>query len=73
MAGTNQADAANEVLHQRRTMPKCPLKLAVGGVMFAAVIGYLTLYTKKKPEASAVDVAKVTAGIAGPENTHPRK
>lgn len=74
MAGTDQAaNAAKDVLHQRGTLPKCPMKLAIGGVAAAAVLGFLTLFSKKKPEATAVDVAKVTVGIAGPENTHPRK
>lgn len=74
MAGTDQAaSAAKEVLHQRRTLPKCPMRLAVGGVAVAAVLGYLTLFSKKKPEASAADVAKVITGVASTENTRPRK
>ncbi|KAK4757599.1 hypothetical protein SAY87_018900 [Trapa incisa] len=60
MAGTDQAaSAAKDVLHQRGSLPKCPMKLAIGGVAAAAFIGYLTLFSKKKPEASAIDVAKV--------------
>ncbi|GKG32096.1 hypothetical protein Tco_0427046, partial [Tanacetum coccineum] len=38
----------------------------------AAGIGYGVLYTSKKPEASALDVAKVTAGVADASNLHPR-
>jgi hypothetical protein len=48
------------------------LKTAIGGVAVVAAIGYFVLYTKKKPEASALDVAKVTVGVANPANTHPR-
>ncbi|KAJ1381459.1 hypothetical protein SESBI_45113 [Sesbania bispinosa] len=39
----------------------------------AGVVGYSVLYTKKKPEASAVDVAKVSVGVAQPQDTRPRK
>uniref|UniRef100_A0A803MI75 Uncharacterized protein n=1 Tax=Chenopodium quinoa TaxID=63459 RepID=A0A803MI75_CHEQI len=64
--------APGEALHQRRNLPFCPLRLAIGGVAVAGIIGYSVLYSKKKPEASAVDVAKVTSGVATPDNTHPR-
>lgn len=67
------ADPAKNVLHQRSKVQICPMKLAIGGVAVAVVLGYFTLYTKKKPEASAVDVGKVAIGIANPDNTHPRK
>ncbi|KAI4377285.1 hypothetical protein MLD38_014943 [Melastoma candidum] len=74
MAGADQAARlGQEVLHQRRSMPKSPLRMAVGGVAMAAVIGFFTLLTKKKPEASVIDVAKVAAGVAHPDNTHPPK
>jgi len=62
-----------EVLHQRKSVPFTPLRFAIGGVAFAAVLGYCTLYTKKKPEATALDVAKVATGVASPDNTRPRK
>ncbi|KAF8400517.1 hypothetical protein HHK36_013816 [Tetracentron sinense] len=60
------------VLHQRRNLPFCPKRMAVGGFLLIASIGYFTLYVKKKPEASAVDVAKVATGVAVPDNTRPR-
>ncbi|KAK7304818.1 hypothetical protein VNO77_42707 [Canavalia gladiata] len=63
---------STEVLHQRRKMPFCPMKMAIGGFAASVVIGYFVLYSHKKPEASAMDVAKVTTGMAKPENTHPR-
>ncbi|KAL6331642.1 hypothetical protein AAG906_011582 [Vitis piasezkii] len=52
---------STEVLHQRSKLPHSPLKLAIGGLAFVA------------PEASALDVAKVVAGVSTPEDTHPRK
>ncbi|KAL1563509.1 hypothetical protein AAHA92_05969 [Salvia divinorum] len=61
-----------EVLHQRKKLPICPAKAAIGGFAFVAVIGYLTLYSKKKPEATALDVAKVGSGTATPKNTRPQ-
>ncbi|KAH7853379.1 hypothetical protein Vadar_001759 [Vaccinium darrowii] len=63
-----------EVLHQRRSLPFSPAKMAVGGFAIVLTLGYFTLYSKKKPEATAIDVARVTSGVsATPENTHPRK
>lgn len=64
---------STEVLHQRKKMPLCPARAAVGGFAFVAAIAYLTLYSKKKPEATALDVAKVGSGTAAPKDTHPRK
>lgn len=64
---------APDVLHQRKKLPFCPAKAAVGGFAFVAAIAYLTLYSKKKPEATALDVAKVASGTASPQNTRPRK
>ncbi|KAH6819228.1 hypothetical protein C2S51_002831 [Perilla frutescens var. frutescens] len=61
-----------DVLHQRKKMGFCPAKAAIGGFAFLAAIGYLTLYSKKKPEASALDVAKVGSGTATPQNARPR-
>ena len=64
---------STEVLHQRSKLPHSPLKLAIGGLPFVAVLSYFTLYTMKKPEARALYVAKVVAGVSTPEDTHPRK
>lgn len=73
MAGADQAaQQSTEVLHQRGKMRVCPVRAVMGGLAVAATIGYFVLYSKKKPEASALDVAKVTAGVAHPDNTHPR-
>ncbi|KAK4431871.1 hypothetical protein Salat_0949200 [Sesamum alatum] len=64
---------STEVLHQRKKAPICPARLAVGGFAFAMVLGYFTLYSNKKPEATALDVAKVASGTANIDNTRPRK
>ncbi|KAL9687391.1 hypothetical protein QQ045_031792 [Rhodiola kirilowii] len=63
---------SSEVLSQTSKMPYCPMRMAIGGFGAAAVIGYFVLYSKKKPEASALDVAKVASGTSNPQNTHPR-
>ncbi|PWA41001.1 hypothetical protein CTI12_AA557520 [Artemisia annua] len=60
------------VLHQHRSMPFSLTTMTVVGFLMAAGIGYGVLYAYKKPEASALDVAKVTAGVADASNTHPR-
>ncbi|KAL8250214.1 hypothetical protein R6Q59_033907 [Mikania micrantha] len=60
------------VLHQRRSLPFSTTTMTVVGFLMAAGIGYSVLYAFKKPEATAVDVAKVTAGVANPADTHPR-
>lgn len=61
------------VLHQRGKLPICPAKLALGGVAIVMTIGYFTLYSHKKPEATALDVAKVSTGVASaPDQTRPR-
>ncbi|CAK9329741.1 unnamed protein product [Citrullus colocynthis] len=72
MKGPSPAQHSTEVLHQRKKLPVCPMRMAIGGFAIAATLGYFVLYSKKKPEASALDVAKVTAGISTPENTRPR-
>lgn len=73
MAGPNQAaQQSTEVLHQRSKLPYSPMRMAIGGVAVVVTIGYFVLYSKKKAEASALDVAKVTTGISRPDNTHPR-
>lgn len=68
----NPAENAGGVLHQRSKLPVCPARMALGGFAIAITIGYFTLYSHKKPEATALDIAKVTTGVAGPEHTRPR-
>ena len=60
-----------EVLHQRRKLPYSPSTMAVAGFLITAAVGYFTLYSLKKPQASAKDVAKVAAGTAEPHETPP--
>lgn len=67
------AQHSTEVLQQRKNMPFCPVRMAMAGFAIALTLGYFTLYSKKKPEASALDVAKVATGMASTENTHPGK
>ncbi|KAH6757558.1 hypothetical protein C2S51_038706 [Perilla frutescens var. frutescens] len=62
-----------EILHQRRSLPYGPLFITLAGFAAAGAVWYVTLYAKKKPEATAVDVAKVATGVAEPEDTRPRK
>lgn len=64
---------AGEILHQRRSLPFSPLFVILAGTALAGGVWYFTLYAKKKPEATAGDVAKVAAGVAEPEDTKPRK
>ncbi|KAF4370438.1 hypothetical protein F8388_016175 [Cannabis sativa] len=66
-AGQNSTEA----LHQRSKLPYCPMRMALGGFAIAMTLGYFTLYSKKKPEATALDVAKVATGTSSPENTRP--
>lgn len=73
MKGAAQGMHTTEVLHQRSKAPVCPMRMAVGGIAIVVTLGYLTLYSKKKPEASALDVAKVATGVSHQENTHPGK
>ncbi|MCL7038251.1 hypothetical protein MKW94_023625 [Papaver nudicaule] len=61
------------VLHQRRKLPFSMTTIAMAGLAITAATAYFTLYVKKKPEADAMDVAKVTTGMATPENTRPRQ
>ncbi|KAL6501900.1 hypothetical protein OROGR_027033 [Orobanche gracilis] len=61
------------VLHQRRSLPYSLATLTVAGFAVVGAMWYFTLYTKKKPEASAIDVAKVSTGLGNPEDTRPRK
>ncbi|KAK7320650.1 hypothetical protein VNO77_30314 [Canavalia gladiata] len=64
---------ATEVLHQRKSLPFSYTTMTVAGLLITAAVGYSVLYAKKKPEATAKDVAKVSVGVAKPEDTHPRK
>ncbi|PIN18519.1 hypothetical protein CDL12_08824 [Handroanthus impetiginosus] len=74
--GTPRTAAATqhstEVLHQRKKLPFCPARMAIAGFVVAVGIGYLTLYSKKKPEATAMDVAKVVTGTGSPESARRR-
>lgn len=47
--------------------------MTVAGLLITGAVGYFVLYVKKKPEASATDVAKVSVGVAKPEETRPNK
>ena len=47
--------------------------MAVIGFAIAGSIFYFTLYAKKKAEASARDVARVSTNTADPHDTRPRK
>ncbi|KAB1205997.1 hypothetical protein CJ030_MR7G025711 [Morella rubra] len=73
MKGPSPGQHSTEALHQRRKLPYSPARMAIGGFAITAILGYLVLYSKKKPEASAMDVAKVTTGVSHPGNTHPRQ
>ncbi|KAL3500304.1 hypothetical protein ACH5RR_039397 [Cinchona calisaya] len=61
------------ILHQRRKLPYNPATMALIGFAIAGSIFYFTLYTKRKTEASARDVARVSTGAADPQDTRPRK
>lgn len=64
-----------EVLHQRRRLPFSYTTMTLAGFAITAIIGYGVLYSKKKAEVDAVDVARVATNTARPENTEnrPRK
>lgn len=47
--------------------------MTIVGLAIAGAVWYGTMYAMKKPEASAVDVAKVATGVGSPKDTHPRK
>ncbi|GMG99302.1 hypothetical protein Nepgr_001142 [Nepenthes gracilis] len=61
-----------EVLHQRRRLPYSHFTMAAVGLAITFAVGYVALYAKKKPEATATDVIKVPTGTAKPEDTRPR-
>lgn len=61
------------VLHQRRNLPYSYTTMAITGLAITGAVMYTVMYAKKKPEASATDVAKAATGTAKPEDTHPRK
>lgn len=63
---------STKILHQRSKVPFRPMSMAIGGIAIAAALGFSVLYSMKKPEASALDVAKVATGISHPEITRPR-
>ena len=63
-----------QALHQTsKGAPKSPIRMMLGGFVVIGTLAYFTLYAHKKPEATALDVAKVTTGTANTENTRPRK
>ncbi|CAI9086968.1 OLC1v1020913C1 [Oldenlandia corymbosa var. corymbosa] len=61
------------ILHQRRSLPYSPMTMALIGLAITGSIAYFTLYSKKKPEATAGDVARVATNTADPADTRPRK
>ncbi|XP_010432810.1 PREDICTED: uncharacterized protein LOC104717005 [Camelina sativa] len=61
------------VLHQRRNLPYSYTTMVLAGLAISGAVMYSVMYAKKKPEASATDVAKAATGTAKPEDTHPRK
>lgn len=61
------------VLSQCKNAPKSPVKMAMGGFVVVATIGYLVLCAKKKPEVSALEVAQVSTGVGLTENRASRK
>ncbi|PWA57080.1 hypothetical protein CTI12_AA412120 [Artemisia annua] len=69
-----EAMAKGQVLHQTsKGAPKSPITMMLGGLAVVGGLAYFTLFAHKKPEATALDVAKVATGTASTENTHPQK
>ncbi|KAL4181888.1 hypothetical protein AMTRI_Chr12g239670 [Amborella trichopoda] len=63
---------AGGVLHQRGRLPFSKtgyMGMALAGFLVLGAIGYFTLYTKAKPDASPSEVAKVTAGATDADKT----
>ncbi|XP_057540624.1 uncharacterized protein LOC130818469 [Amaranthus tricolor] len=61
--------APGEVLHQRRRLPFSYTSMTIAGFAISAIIGYTVLYSKKKAEVDAADVARVAINTAQPQNT----
>lgn len=55
------------LLHQRRSLGRCPVKMAAGGFLMVATIGYFTLGVKAKPGATPTEVTKVVTGTGQPK------
>ncbi|CAO2820387.1 unnamed protein product [Amaranthus hypochondriacus] len=60
--------APGEVLHQRRRLPFSYTSMTIAGFAISAIIGYTVLYSKKKPEVDAADVAKVAINTENKPN-----
>ncbi|KAL3818316.1 hypothetical protein ACJIZ3_004221 [Penstemon smallii] len=60
------------VLHQRRSLPYSLVTLGLAGCAMVGGLWYLTIYAKKKPEPTALDVARLSTGMAAPEHTRRR-
>ncbi|KAK9130370.1 hypothetical protein Sjap_010857 [Stephania japonica] len=71
--GGGMGQKTTEVLHQRRNLPFSNTTMALTGFAIVFGVGYFVLYAKKKPEATARDVAKVATGVSEPQDTHPRR
>ncbi|KAK9100194.1 hypothetical protein Scep_023624 [Stephania cephalantha] len=71
--GGGLGQKTTEVLHQRRNLPFSNTTMALTGFAIVLGVGYFVLYAKKKPEATARDVAKVATGVSDPEDTQPRR
>ncbi|CAH1449247.1 unnamed protein product [Lactuca virosa] len=70
----SEAMATGQVLHQTsKGAPKSPIRMMLGGFVVIGALAYFTLYYHKKPEATALDVAKVATGTANLGNTRPQK
>ncbi|KAF5813044.1 hypothetical protein HanRHA438_Chr03g0104771 [Helianthus annuus] len=69
-----EAMAKDQVLHQtKKGAPKSPISMMLCGFAVIGGLAYFTLYSHKKPEATALDVAKVATGTASTANTRPQK
>ncbi|KAF5789432.1 hypothetical protein HanRHA438_Chr09g0382751 [Helianthus annuus] len=75
MAQVDKAEAMSkdQVLQQTAKPPKSPISKMLGGLVIIGGLAYFVLYAHKKPEATALDVAKVATGTATTENTRPQK
>ncbi|KAK9698150.1 hypothetical protein RND81_08G085300 [Saponaria officinalis] len=66
---TSPGQNPGEVLHQRKGLPFKVPTMALAGFAIVGIIGYGVLYSKKKSEADALDVARVATNTATPQNT----